>query len=462
MSTEKPGLAPLLSDFDPAVWNRARTVLGLGAQGRLLPPRVEQLWRRDKFAADIPFTNTMLVPVGTTDVGLLYESVARVVDRHEALRTRLDVKDDRALQIAENWHASRLDRTRVRREELTDSRPGQTSAVAEFAQGTLDLYAQDGFRCHAFEDEEGKLTLGVLAHGFFADAWSSQTLLREIRAAQAALQGGSRFDPPPVPQYADYAGALRLSLEEGLAAHLGYWRAKLGSMPPARFPQDRDGDTGRRGRAFFFLGQDIAGALTALARAHRVSLMIVLLAAYQLTLARWSGQRDILSAAYTADRVKPQFHNTIGLLVTNMPVPSRIDPGMDLGMFLLQLSRDYYDGYTHRELSCELYEAIFAPEAPFCASVFNFVPLQKNFSDRDIFAVPAFEGIITTPDAARPAIYREIYLGLSEHTNGILAKVFYNAGHFTPAAMEDFIAQFRLVIGKITSDAVVRIRAIIA
>jgi hypothetical protein len=179
-------------------------------------------------------------------------------------------------------------------------------------------------------------------------------------------------------------------------------------------------------------------------------------------LSRWSGQREILSAAYTADRVKPKFHNTIGMLITNMPVPSRIDLNTDLDTFLRELSREYYDGYAHRELSCELYDAIFMPQAPFCASVFNFVPLQKNFSDRDLFAVPAFTGTVTTPDAARPAIYREIYLGLSQHTNGILGKVFYNAGHFTPEAIERFIANFRDVAGRIASDPTATLRTILA
>jgi hypothetical protein len=450
------------SGSDPKRQDRARALLGLDViQARPLPPRVERIWRQDGFAGDIPFTNAMFVPAGTSDIGLLYEAVARVVDRHEALRTRLAVLDGRAVQIAEGWNVSRLEMTRIQRAELTDNQSIQDSAVAAFTQGRMDLYAQDGFRCHAFQDESGAVTLGVLAHGFFADAWSSQTLLREIRAVQTVLEGGTDAFLPPASQYADYARDVRATLNEGLCTHLDYWLNKLASMPPARLPRDRDDDTKRRGRSFFFLGQEISERLAACAQERRVSLMILLMAAYQLALARWSGQEEILSAAYTADRVRPQFHNTIGMLVTNMPIRSRIDPAADLGTFLLELSREYYDGYAHRELSCELYDAIFAPQAPFCATVFNFVPLQKNFSDRDMFAVPAFTGTITTPDAARPAIYREIYLGLSQHTNGILGKVFYNAGHFTPDAIEAFIAIYREVVRKILSDPVLTIRDVL-
>lgn len=448
--------------FDAAFLSGARGILGLDQPGaRPLPPRVEHLWRRDGFAAGIPFTNAMLVPMGPADIGMLYEAVAAVVARHEILRTRLAVKDGRAVQIAEDWNVPHLEVSRVRREELTDSRPGQMSAVSAFAQGTPDLYAQEGFRCHGFRDETGEMTLGLLAHGFFADAWSAQILLREIRAAYATLETRTAFSLPPALQYVDYAQAVLSGLDSGLESHLGYWHRVLKGAAPADLPCDRDGDTSRRGRCFFFLKRDLADRLSAAARRHRVSLMILLLAACQLAQARWSGGRDILSAAYTADRVKPEFHNTVGMLVTNMPVRSRIDPEASLDAFLGELSRAYYGGYAHRELSCELYEAVFAPPAPFCATVFNFVPLQKGAADDDPFAVSAFEGIATISDAARPAIYREIYLGLSQHPDGILGKLFYNAGRFSAEAMAAFAENFRAVTERIAMDPALTIATLL-
>src|SRR6185312_5505036 len=127
---------------------RARAVLELDAKrARPLPPRVEWLWRQDGFAADIPFTNAMFIPAQTGDIGLLYEAVAQVVDRHEALRTRLVVEDGRPVQIADGWNVSRLEMTKIQRDELTDPQPGPASAIGAFTQGRLDLYAQDGFRC---------------------------------------------------------------------------------------------------------------------------------------------------------------------------------------------------------------------------------------------------------------------------------------------------------------------------
>jgi non-ribosomal peptide synthetase component F len=246
-----------------------------------------------------------------------------------------------------------------------------------------------------------------------------------------------------------------------LASHLAYWHGRLKDMPPSRLPYDRDGDQARRGRSFFFTGPAVVARLAAVGQESRVSLTILLLAAYQLALARWSGQREILSAAYTADRVSPQFQNTVGFLVVNMPVIARIDESISFKAFLLDFARNYYGNYAHRELSCELYEAIFAPQKPFCATVFNFIPLQKNFPAGELHAIPAFDGILTAPDAERPSIYRDVYLGLSQHSNGMLGKVFYNAGRFTPQAMESFIRHFGAVMDGIAAGPDARLESLL-
>lgn len=454
--TAKSASAPLKPSLPVAIEARARDVLGLtglDASAAALPPRAEQLWRLDGFAADVPFTNTMFVPMGhSPDIGMLYEAVASVVRRHEALRTRLAVRRGRAVQIAEGWKANHLEVTDVLQSEIADVRPGQKSAVGAFAQDVIDLYAQDGFRCHAFRDENGNVTLGFLAHGFFADAWSSNILVREIRAAYDALRNGTPVSFKPVVSYAEYALAQRRSLDRNLPSHLNFWHGIIDNMPPSRLPYDRDEDTGRRGRSFFFVDTQTVSRLEALAQQSRVSLTVLLLAAYQLSLAKWSGQREILSAAYTADRVDPQFHNTIGFLVANMPVCARIADNEPFKAFLLSLAKNYYGGFAHRELSCELYEAIYAPKKPFCATVFNFIPAQKNSSGDDLYSIPSFEGVVTAPDAAKPAIYREVYLGLSQHSNGMLGKVFYNAGRLSPAGVETFIRHFRDVLQKIVAD----------
>ena len=152
----------------------------------------------------------------------------------------------------------RLETTDVPQSELADNSPDQKSAVSEFTQGAMDLYAQEGFQCRAFRDEQRNVTLGFLAHGFFADAWSSQILFREVRAAYAALAKREQRSIQPGSQFAEYALAQRRSLDRDLASHLSYWHGKLEDMPPSRLPYDHHKDTGRRGRSYFFVDPQTA------------------------------------------------------------------------------------------------------------------------------------------------------------------------------------------------------------
>jgi hypothetical protein len=144
-----------------------------------------------------------------------------------------------------------------------------------------------------------------------------------------------------------------------------------------------------------------------------------------------------------------------------MLVCSRIGQDITFRTFLFDFAKEFYGGYAHRELSCELYEAIFSPSKPFCGTVFNFLPLQKNFFASELQPIPAFSGTLVAPDAPRPAIYREIYLGLTQYPNGILGKVFYSADRFKPEGMEAFIQHFRSVLQAVTADPDARLRELL-
>jgi len=89
-----------------AIENRARAILGLEDLERqlyALPVRVEHLWRAENFAPRVPHTASLLLPFGRTpDIRRLGQSIAAIVARHEALRSRLAVEKGRATLVPQN------------------------------------------------------------------------------------------------------------------------------------------------------------------------------------------------------------------------------------------------------------------------------------------------------------------------------------------------------------------------
>src|SRR5581483_4977611 len=102
----------------------------------------------------------------------------------------------------------------------------------------------------------------------------------------------------PVLQYADYALWQRSWLQgEVLERQLAYWRQQLAGAPAAlELPTDRPRPavpSHRGARRPLQLSKQLTRELQELARRERATLFMVLLAAYQLVLSRWSGQEEV-------------------------------------------------------------------------------------------------------------------------------------------------------------------------
>ncbi len=407
---------------------RARVVLGLDdCEPKALPPRVEHLWRAENFAGHVPYTGTFLLPLGPApDMALLQQSIAAIVARHEALRSRLALNDCRAILVPGKPKVESLqcvDAPRADIEQYRQNRPG--SPLTRFFTAPADLFEQTGFRCRAFRDEDGNVSLGVWMHHYFGDAWSSQILRSEIEAAYAAVLQGGTAEFSPVAQYSDYALFQRQSLDKNLARRLAYWRDRLESAPPSNPPFDQAGDKSLLGRAHFLIENDLMLRLAALGRQERVSLALVCFAAFQIALAKWCGVTEIVSSVQSADRIRPQFRQTIGFLQSAIAIFSKLPQNLRYREFLLATARQLYDGIAHQDLAFELYDEIFAPPQPFCTSRFNFTPRQENFFV-GTEATPVIDGVQHSSDIPKVSAYRDLQFLVIEYPQGLVCRAVYN------------------------------------
>src|SRR5262249_20274574 len=127
----------------------------------------------------------------------------------------------------------------------------------------------------------------MMMHHIVFDGWSEGILLAELGALYTAYSEGrpSPLAEPPL-QYGDFAAwQQRRSGDPQLEQDLAYWRRQLRDLPstlalPTDFP--RSAASLKRGdRLSFMLDLATTDRLTAFARAERVTLFMVLLAAFQ-------------------------------------------------------------------------------------------------------------------------------------------------------------------------------------
>src|SRR5262249_1552504 len=148
--------------------------------------------------------------------------------------------------------------------------------------------------------------------------WSLGVLLREAMALYEASAAGKPACLSELPiQYGDYAVWQRQWLQgKTLQEPLDYWKGRLaGAGPNADPPTDRPRPTVQSFRGAlhpFEFSPDLVDALRRLAQQEDCTLYMVLLAAFQTLLHRYSGQEELCVGTPIANRMRAETEGLIG------------------------------------------------------------------------------------------------------------------------------------------------------
>ncbi|MFK8332687.1 non-ribosomal peptide synthetase [Pseudomonas sp. BJa5] len=294
---------------------------------------------------------------GQMDAQRLERALNRVIERHAILRTRFEQGDLEPQQVIEPHARLVLEQVSLRHlqgQALDDALQQQIAAQA----GTpFDLSIAPLIRAVLLETGEQQHYLLLTLHHIVCDAWSNPLLIADLSRAYGL--GAEQGLPVPAQQYADYARWQRHSYPQSpqFNASSRYWRDYLGDeIPPLALPQDHPRQSGQRHIAGYHLDQldpDTCAQLQTLCRAHRLQPMVVLLAAWQLLLGRYSGQSDFTVGIPSATRTRSETQELVGLFVSSQVYRARLSPettGLEL---LNRLKADSLAALEHADYPVE-------------------------------------------------------------------------------------------------------------
>ncbi|MFF7656622.1 amino acid adenylation domain-containing protein [Streptomyces sp. NPDC007983] len=329
-----------------------------------------RLWLLDRLDPD---TTEYLVPLALRLRGVLDEEAwraawAEVLERHEVLRTRYGTVGGEPVQIIDPSGPG--DYALV---DFTDVPEVEREARAhEFAvQETLrpfTLAEQWPVRLRLVRLSADDHVLVVACHHIALDGWSIDVLLRELRSLyQARVEHRSSPLPPLAVQYADYAAWERGTLTErdSYQKALAHWKRKLAGAAPLELPTDRPRPARRdwNGEMVpFRVDARLAGKLREIGREQDATLYTVLLAAFNVLLHRYTGERDISVGSPVAGRGRPEVANLVGFFVNTLVLRSTWEGDPDFRELLRSVSETVSDALVHQEVPFEHLVRELAPE----------------------------------------------------------------------------------------------------
>jgi hypothetical protein len=260
---------------------------------------------------------------GALNVEALEQALAAIVMRHEALRTTFRLMDDRPVQVVAPATALRLPVV-----DLTGEPPERRDAeikarTLEEARRPFDLGTGPLFRTLLYRLAPDDHVLLACMHHIISDGWSLGNLVRELGEGYRAYVHGHAPALPELPiQYADYAEWQRGYLQGAvLDQELTYWRDKLVGVRSLELPTDRARpaeQTFAGARYRVRLPATLNGPLRALVRDTDTTLFMILLAAFQTLLTRYTGQEEIVVGSPIAGRTRTELEGLIGFFVNTL------------------------------------------------------------------------------------------------------------------------------------------------
>ncbi|MFL6200700.1 MAG: condensation domain-containing protein, partial [Thermoanaerobaculia bacterium] len=344
---------------------RAAPALAATARGLASPLSFaqERLWFLDQIEPGSPAYNIPAAVrlTGALDVAALAASLSAIIERHEVLRTTFETCDGQPVQVIHPLAdlPSRLPVIDLR--ALPDvEREAEAHRIAlaearqpfELARGPLvrTVLLQLAPLVHA-------VLIGM--HHIVSDGWSAGVLIRELQALYGELSAGRPALLPPLPiQYADFAAWQRAWLQgEVLASQLAGWRRLLAGAPTLlELPTDRPRPPSQSYRGDdvpVVLAPELARALVALGRRCGATPFMVLLAAFQALLARWSGQERVVVGSPVANRTYLETEPLIGFFVNTLALPGDLTGEPSFAVLLDRVRDATLTAHAHQDLPFE-------------------------------------------------------------------------------------------------------------
>jgi len=320
----------------------------------------QRLWFLYQLSPSSPFYN---VPAairlrGKLDRTVLERSFQEIVRRHAALRTTFTTIDGQPVQIVESDMKFELAVVDLRTVAVSDrERISQQLATAE-AQRSFNLVTDSLLRVTLLQFDSTESILLLTMHHIVADGWSLGVLVRELACLYTALLEGRSPELPALPiQYTDFARWQRNWLQgEVLEKQLVYWRKQLRDLSVLNLPSDRPRPTVQTYRGATYplqISPTLTQALEALSQQSGVSLFMILLAAFQTLLYRYTGQEDIAIGSPIANRHRSEWEGLIGFFVNSLVMRSDLSGNPTFVKLLEQVRNVALEAYEHQDLPFE-------------------------------------------------------------------------------------------------------------
>ncbi|NOK63913.1 MAG: hypothetical protein GFH27_549391n2 [Chloroflexi bacterium AL-W] len=386
---------------------------------------------------------------GPLSVKALTDSLQTIVARHESLRTTFTVLDDQPVQLIHAHVAMQLPFIDLSAQD----QDAQELIVQELAlretYRPFNMVAGPLIRGYLLRLHTHEHVLLLNQHHIITDGWSLSVLVSELTSLYAQYLDGPEPTLPPLPiQYPDYAMWQHTWLQgDVLTQQLAYWRTQLAQLTTLQMPTDYPRPpmpTYRGMNTFFMVDELLLNQLQTLSQQTGTTLFMTILAGWQVLLARYSGQDDIVVGSPIAGRTQTELEQLIGFFVNTLVLRTNLAGNPTVWDALARVQTVTLDAYAHQDIPFEYLVAELQPQRDLSRQ-----PLfQVSFALQNMpqGTLQLSDLIIQMEPSHLQIAQFDLSLHVQEAAEGLFGRLEYAVDLFEHTTMERLLQHYQMVL----------------
>lgn len=401
---------------------------------------------------------------GTLDHLIVQQSFEYLVSRHTSLRTYFPTHKGESFQQlhdANNFSIAWQDLRSVD----PSGRWMQARLYAKaFASCEFDLERQWLFSVKVLQFSDDEHWLLVNCHHIIADGWSMGLLINEFTELYQQIDTtGKAYLQPLTVQYSDYAYWQHHTGAERCHQQLDYWLQQLADPPTLlSLPTDhgRPAQQSYRGECVSVsVDQNLAETLGQFAIEQGCTQYMVLLAAWQVLLHRYSGQNDICVGSPVANRQHSQIEPIVGFFANTLVMRGDLSEAPNFIDFLKQIRRATIDAQAHQDVPFEqIVEKLNVARTQAYSPIFQVMFTWQNTPLNELESLSTRKGALSFNSAIEDHTLVntgtskfDLDLSLREYEAGISGQLDFNSDLFNRSTIKHLWQHFIQLLNTLTT-----------
>jgi hypothetical protein len=327
----------------------------------------------------------------------------------------------------------------------------------------FDLEREPAYRLRLLRLADDDHIAMLLLHHLIGDARSVEVFIRDLAAYYVAFRAGTQPALPPLSiQYGDFVAWHRSRLDGRHGAEqMGYWVNRLSGAVPAWLPADlrpagrsfddtSDGFRSRPGDSLIVpVAPELLSSVEELARRYRTTLYIVSCVAFQVLLARYSGERDIAVRAPISSRNWREVEDLIADFGNDIVFRTDLSGDPTFTELFARVREPATRDFVRNELPPSLLESELGDDPTLLGRLFHVQFTAETDPD---LSIPLGDLRVEPQIPPWQYAFRPLALRLRKSASGPICIATYRTAVFSRQRVDDLVRDYIDVLAELVAD----------